>query len=352
MRISSQKLKRLVETIFRSAGCQPPEDERIAHYLVEANLVGHDSHGVIRIPYYIQILRDGKVRANQSVQVLFETESLLVLDGGYGFGQVIGEQSMKLAMAKAASSGVCILALRNCAHLGRIGDLPLLAANGGMISIHFVNTSGVGVLVAPHGGIDRRLSANPIAVGIPVAGRAPIILDISTCSIAEGKIRVAFNKGESVPAGSIIDANGQPTDDPKIFYADPPGAILPLGGHKGYGLGLVTDILAGALTGSGCTDPSSATRLLNGMLAIVLDPGKFPTDHPFGDEVRRFVDFVRSSRPAVPGGEILLPGEVEERTRSKRLAEGIPLDQNTWSQVAGVARSLGIPEEEIDQVSQ
>ncbi|MFO0945016.1 MAG: malate/lactate/ureidoglycolate dehydrogenase [Planctomycetota bacterium] len=347
MQIASTKLKRLVEMIFHAAGCRPLEDERIAHYLVEANLVGHDSHGVIRIPYYVRMLQDGKVIANRSVEVLFETESLLVLDGNYGFGQVIGEQSMKLAIAKAEKTGVCILALRHCAHLGRIGDLPLIATSAGMISIHFVNTSGIGVLVAPHGGIDRRLSANPIAVGIPVAGEPPIILDISTCSIAEGKIRVAFNKGEKVPAGSIIDADGKPTDDPRIFYADPPGAILPLGGHKGYGLGLITDILAGALTGSGCTDPSSATRLLNGMLAIVLDPRKFPTEYPFGEEVRRFVQFVRSSRPVANGGEILMPGEVEERTKAKRQREGIPIDENTWSQVTDVARSLGIPEEEI-----
>jgi uncharacterized oxidoreductase len=213
-----------------------------------------------------------------------------------------------------------------------------------------VNTSGFGLLVAPFGGIDRRLSANPIAAGVPVAGAAPIILDISTSAIAEGKIKVAYNKGVKVPPGSIIDATGQPTDNPALFYANPPGAILPFGGHKGYGLGIIAEMFAGALTGSGCSDPKAA-RLINGMLSILIDPLAIPNDLGFMNEVKRFIEFVKSSRVAEPGGEILLPGELEERTRQLRLREGIPLDANTWRALCDAARSTGLTNDAIGELS-
>jgi uncharacterized oxidoreductase len=343
MNVAPDRLKSFVQAIFSRAGSLPPEAERIAHYLVESNLAGHDSHGVIRVPHYINFLKKDMVRANQSMKVVFETEALAVVDGQFGFGQVIGEQAMRFAIAKCEKHGVLVLALRNCGHLGRIGEWPLLVARTGKISLHFVNTSGLGILAAPFGGIDRRLSANPIAVGIPVKDGPPIILDISTCAIAEGKIKVAFNKGESLPPGSIIDAEGRPSQDPKAFYANPPGAILPFGGHKGYGLSVVTDILAGALTGSGSSNPHSTSRMVNGLLALVLDPERFPAHSEFAGEVRRFIDFVKSSRTTSPDGEILMPGELEERTRARRLKEGIDLDDVTWGQLQEVAAGLGAP---------
>src|SRR5439155_6405907 len=194
-------------------------------------------------------------------------------------------------------------------HLGRIGDWPLLAARAGRLSLHFVNTSGAGILVAPYGGIQRRLSANPIAAGVPVAGASPIILDMSACTLAEGKIRVALNKGVAVPENCIIDAAGRPTTDPRVFYGDPPGAILSIAGHKGHGLAVLCEVLAGALTGGGCSNPANAQRVVNGMLSIILDVGRFQGEEGFAAEVSRFVDWVRSSAKATPEGEILMPGE-------------------------------------------
>jgi uncharacterized oxidoreductase len=344
MTFRHDRLCGLVTSIFRAAGCQPAEAECIATHLVEANLVGHDSHGVIRVPPYVRWLREGKVLAGRTIQVAFENEVIAVVDGQYGFGQSVGEQAVRLGVEKSARHGVAVVALRNAGHLGRIGDWPLMAARAGRLSLHFVNTTGAGILVAPHGGINRRLSANPIAAGVPVPGAPPILLDISACTIAEGKIRVALNKGVAVPDNCIIDAQGRPTTDPRVFYADPPGAILSIGGHKGYGLGIICEVLAGALTGGGCSNPANAHRLANGMLSIYLDPSRFQDDAAFGAELGRFIAWVKSSARAAPDGDILMPGEIEERTRAQRLRDGIDLDETTWSQIRETARAVGLDE--------
>jgi uncharacterized oxidoreductase len=343
-------LRTLTAHIFTRAGCQPSEAERIADHLVEANLVGHDSHGVIRVASYVQWLRAGKVLAGRTIQVAFENDAIAVVDGQFGFGQTVGEQAMRLGIDKCGRHGVAVIALRNTGHLGRIGDWPLMVARAGKLSVHFVNTSGAGILVPPYGGINRRLSANPIAAGIPVAGGPPIILDISACTIAEGKIRVALNKGVAVPEHCLIDARGQPTTDPRVFYADPPGAILSIAGHKGYGLAVLCEVLAGALTGGGCSNPQNAGRLANGMLSIILDPSRFASDAAFASEIQRFIAWVKSSATATPGGEILMPGEPEERTKALRLREGIDLDETTWSQLLETARGVGLPPDEVQHI--
>ncbi len=347
MNIDQAGLKRLVTAIFAAAGCHAEEAARVAHYLVEANLVGHDSHGVIRVSYYIDWLKSGKVLANQNIKIISENEVIAVVDGGYGLGQTVGEQATKLGIEKVSRHGVAVIALRNAGHLGRIGDWPLLAARAGKVSLHFVNTSGAGILVAPFGGINRRLSANPIAAGVPAAEGPPILVDMSCCTIAEGKLKVAFNKGVDVPEGCIIDPVGQPTTDPKIFYGDPPGAILSIAGHKGYALGILTEMLAGALAGGGASNPANAHRLANGMLSIFFEPSFFQSDQAFNAEVDRFVDWVKSSEKSHPEGEILMPGEIEERTKARRLREGIDLDDTTWRTIVETARSVGVAAESM-----
>jgi uncharacterized oxidoreductase len=347
MQIRYDHLTELTAAIFRAAGCQAPEAECVATHLVEANLVGHDSHGVIRVSHYVRWLREGKVLPGRTIQVVFENEVIAVLDGQFGFGQSLGEQAMRLGVEKSARHGVAVIALRNAGHLGRIGDWPLMVARAGKLSLHFVNTSGAGILVAPHGGISRRLSANPIAAGVPVAGGPPILLDISACTIAEGKIKVALNKGVPVPDNCLIDAAGRPTTDPRVFYADPPGAILSIAGHKGYGLGILCEILAGALTGGGCSNPANKNRLANGMLSIILDPSRFQEDATFGAEVNRFIAWVKSSAKASPDGDILMPGEVEERTKAQRLRDGIPIDDTTWAQIREAASAVGLDDGQL-----
>jgi uncharacterized oxidoreductase len=350
MKVRAEPLSELTAAIFAAAGCQRPEAQRIAAHLVEANLVGHDSHGVIRVASYVRWLREGKVLAGRTLQVVFENEALAVVDGQFGFGQTVGALAVELGIARAVRHGVAVIALRNAGHLGRIGDWPLLAARAGLLSLHFVNTTGAGILVAPHGGINRRLSANPIAAGIPIPGAAPLVLDMSACTIAEGKIRVALNKGVPVPENCLIDARGRLTTDPRVFYADPPGAILSIAGHKGYGLAVVCEVLAGALTGGGCSNPANAARLANGMLSIYLDPARFQAEAAFAAEVQRFVAWVKSSETVTPQGEILMPGEIEERTKAQRSRAGIDLDETTWSQIMATAADVGLQAEQVQRI--
>ncbi len=342
MNFQYEELISLTEEVFAAAGCEREEARRVAGHLVEANLVGHDSHGLIRIPSYVEWLRDGKVLANQSIQIISENDAMAVVDGQFGLGQTIGEDAMQLGIEKAAKHGVAIIALRNAGHLGRIGDWAEMAAKAGMISLHFVNTSGAGMLVAPFGGIDRRLSANPFAAGVPTANGEPIILDMSACTVAEGKIRVALNQGKKVPDGCLIDSQGKPTNDPEVFYGDPPGAILPIAGHKGSGLSLIIEMLAGALTGGSCTNPENASRVANGMLSIIIDRSFFGAAADFFPEVERYVAFVKSSRTVNNEGEILMPGEIEQRTKARRLQQGIDLDDATWRQICNTCRTLNV----------
>jgi uncharacterized oxidoreductase len=345
--LASERLEQLVNDLFAAAGCGPAEARRIAQSLVASNLVGHDSHGVIRVPTYIAWLRAGKVLANQFLETVFESDAILVVDGRFGFGQVMGEEAMRRGIEKARRHGVTVVALRNSGHLGRIGEWAEMAVAAGLLSLHFVNTSGGGILVAPFGGTQRRLSANPIAAGVPVSNAAPIIVDISTCTIAEGKIKVALNKGASVPDGCILDGQGRPTTDPKAFYAAPPGAILPPGGHKGFGLSVLAEVLAGALTGGSCSH-FGVERVSNNMLTILMDPAAFPTFDGYSQELLEFIEHVKSSRTVTPDGEILMPGEPEARTRLLRARDGIELDGTTWGQIEATARSLAVAVEGLE----
>ncbi len=348
MNIDTDRLKKFVQLIFARTGSHEDEAKKMAHYLVESNLVGHDSHGIVRIPQYMDCLHQGIVRVNRKMQILFESDNFAIVDGQLGFGQIIAEEAMSFGIEKARRDGMVFLGLRNATHMGRIGDWAAMAAKAGMISMHFINTTGFGILVAPYGGYERKLSANPLAVGIPLEGGSPIILDISTCMIAEGKVRMARNQGVEVPEGSIVDNMGNPTNDPNLFYTQPPGAILPFGGHKGYGLSVIVDILAGAFTGSGCSNPEKKDKLINGMLALIIDPQKLPADTGYAAEIRRFIDYIKSARTKTPETEILMPGEIEDRTRVERLKSGIPVDEVTWGQIVDTALEIGVSQEDIE----
>jgi uncharacterized oxidoreductase len=347
MRIQAEPLQQLISAIFASAGSDQRESRAIAGHLVKANLVGHDSHGVIRTPIYIQFLREGKVFANRKIKVLFDGDSMVLADGQLGFGQSIGQQAVELGVQKCAKHGVSVVALRNSGHLGRIGHWAEQAAESDCISLNFVNTSGLGMFVVPAGGIDRRLSVNPITMGVPVKGGHPVIFDIAAAATAEGKLKVARNKGAAVPDGWILDPEGQPTNDPSQFYGPPWGAILPMAGHKGYGLGFMIELLAGALTGNGCSRDGK-TLLEQGMLSVFIDPSKLAAQDAFSQEVVRYIDFVKSSRPSQPDGHVLVPGEIEFQNHAQRLAEGIELDDTTWNEIVQTARDAGVDPSLID----
>ena len=336
--LQADRLVSLVAAIMQAAGCEAPEAETVARRLVDSNLVGHDSHGVIRVGKYLEWMRDGWVKANQAPSIVFETDTIAIVDGNRGFGQVVGEFAGRLGTAKAAKSGIAMVGLRNCGHLGRVGDWAELAAAAGQVSLHFLNTSGA-QRVAPFGGSDRRLSTNPITVGVPIAGSDPVVLDVTTSMVAEGKLFVASNKGEQVPPGWIIDRQGRPTTEPKDFYDG--GALLTVGAHKGSGLSIIVDLLAGAMSTGRSSDPGD-TVLRNNMLSIYIAPDVYDTDGAVAREAARFVDWVKASPPAVPGQPVLLPGEVERMTRARRKANGIDIDDKTWTDLLAAAASVGI----------
>jgi uncharacterized oxidoreductase len=345
-------LERITARVFETAGSFAAEASAVASRLVGANLAGHDSHGVVRIPRYVELMKSGGVAINQHARILFENDGIAVVDGQMGFGQVIGAEAMAIGIAKAKKTGVAVVALRHSSHLGRIGDWAELCAASGYASVHFVNVVGAGAIVAPFGGGDRRLSTNPFAAGMPVRGGDPIILDMATSKLAEGKVLVAKNKGVEVVDGALIDGNQRPTRDPNKLYDEPAGALLPFGEHKGYGLAVFCDLLAGVLSGGQTNHPGVPIkgRVLNNMLSIILDPAPGGDAAAASQEVATFIAWLKASPPIERGGEVMVPGDPERRARQAR-GQGIPLDDTTWANILATAAELGLERDEIVRLS-
>jgi uncharacterized oxidoreductase len=275
------------------------------------------------------------------MKVVKETEAFAVLDGNWGWGQVVAKEAMEFGIQKALRSGAVTISVRQCCHLGRVGDYPLMAARAGLAAVMFVNTHGAGKLVAPWGGHERRLSANPIAIAIPRSSTSPILIDLSTCAIAGGKVTIAYNSGKSIPPGCILDSEGRPSTNPADFVGPPEGALLPFGGHKGFALSLATDILAGAISGAGCSRPTGK-RVGNSFTAMLLDPVVFRGEGAFDQDVDQLVDYVKSSKLAEGFNEILIPGEPEQRERARRERDGISVDNETWRQIRETGERYGV----------
>lgn len=346
--LKAENLEKACARILVGAGVDEQEARQVAHSLLLANLMGHDSHGVIRLIQYIEFLRNGRFRAGQKIQIVREADASAVVDGGWGFGQTVCHQAMQLALEKASARSVGVVELFNSSHIGRLGEYVERAAAQDMIGIVMCNNHGVGLWQPPFGGMDRRMSPNPIAVGIPTGRDFPIVVDMTSSVVAEGKIRVKRNQGESIPAGWAIDSQGNPTTDPEAFYGPPRGAILPFGGiaaHKGYALGVVVDILSGALGGAGCSSDPDSMGGRNGVFIMALDIAAFTGPERFHQEVDSFIDFLKSSR-LLPGfDQIALPGEIEHRMRRQKEAEGLVIDDETYRQIHEAATSVEV---EID----
>ena len=251
----------------------------------------------------------------ERIEIVKETDAFAVMDGHWGWGQVVGRQAMEFGIKKALHAGAVTISVSQCCHIGRVGDYPLMAARAGLAAIMFVNTHGGGKLVAPWGGRERRLSANPISIAIPRSSSPPILIDLSTCAIAGGKITIAHNSGKSVPPGCILDSEGRPSTNPADFIGPPEGALLPFGGHKGFALSLATDILAGAIFRRGL-QPADRERVGNSFTATLLDPAQFRDRGVFDQDVDQLVDYVKSSKLADGFTEILIPGEPERGNAS------------------------------------
>jgi hydroxycarboxylate dehydrogenase B len=333
------------EAMFIAAKVPAEEANIVARSLVDANLCGFDSHGLIRVVQYIDLLEKGVYRAGAAFTVLNETPAILVADANYGLGQVQAHLLLRRLMEKARQLGVASGSLRNCAHIGRLGEYAETAAAERMVFFGTVNSHGHGRRVAPPGGIEGRISTNPLCMGVPTASD-PVVLDIGTSVCAEGKVRVHFNKKQPVPEGWLLDAQGKPTTDPASLYAKPQGTILPLGGaqaYKGFGLGLMLDMFAGGLSGGMCSNPAAPLFGCNAVLFTVYDIRQFGGTEHFLREVTGLAEFVRGCPRAEGVSEIMLPGDPERKQRAKRQAEGIALDDGTWGQLMDAAKRLNVP---------
>ncbi|MBO1074015.1 malate/lactate/ureidoglycolate dehydrogenase [Roseomonas marmotae] len=351
--LQAPALEEMIHGIFIAIGCEADEAQAIASHLVASNLAGHDSHGVVRVPRYVDWHRAGYLHAGRKPEIVTDGGAFLLLDAQLGFGQAVTRQAVDLGIARAKQHGAAVVALRNSGHCGRIGTYAEQALAHGLISVHFVNVAG-SFLVAPHGGVDRRFSTAPIAIGVPLEGR-PVVLDFATSLVAEGKILVASNGGKPLPPDALIEPDGTLSGQPRTLYGDypqvgpripgnGPGAIRAFGDHKGSGLALMCELLAGAFTAGGCSGPRDARGCItNGLLSIYLSPAHFGTEAEFQQMGRDYVEWVASSRPIDPASPVLLPGEPEARSREKRLREGLPLPADIWEDLRRTAAGLGVP---------
>lgn len=341
--IELSRLQAAISLLVRGFGSSDDEVAAVVGNLIEANLTGHDSHGIGMLPRYAEAYLQGGLKPNAAVSTELDAGGLLRLNGNAGFGQVIGAQAMALGIARAREQGSCVLALGNSHHLGRIGAWAEQAAAAGLVSLHFVNVISRGI-VAPHGGGDARFGTNPVCIGVPLSGRPPVILDFATSMIAQGKTRVAMNKGEQVAPGCLIDNLGRPTLEPRFTVVQPFGALLTFGGHKGFGLALMCELLGGALA-AGMTqrdNDASQRRVLNGMFSVLVDPAALADRAGFEAEAQAFIDWVKASPPREGYDEVRIAGEPERAMRAQRTADGVPVDATTWQEILAAAGKLGV----------
>jgi uncharacterized oxidoreductase len=343
--INHTQLRGITLRVFEAAGSEPEEARIIADHLVEANLRGHDSHGVGLIPNYLQHLAGGTVVANRKGCIVSENGSLIVYDGERAWGQIAAREAVMIGIAKARETGVAVVALRNPHHIGRVGTYGEMCAAAGLVSFHFVNVTDARPAVAPWRGTDARFSTNPVCIAIPGPDpERPIILDMATSVVAMGKVRVARNKGEQLKPGILLDGEGKPTIDPGAMYRQPRGALMTFGEHKGYALAFVCEMLAGALCGSGTMRPERQGRgtATNGMLTIVIDPSRLVDREWLAQEVTAMTEYITASPPARPDEPVLIPGDPERRTRAERIANGVPIDDETWRELTVAARGVNV----------
>ncbi len=345
MVITAQKLKKLLQEILQQAGSDEYEAALVADHLVRANLAGHDSHGAIMLPTYLKNIRAGLLVPGMSARLIKNDGSIMVFDGQRGYGQRVAFEAMDAAINRCRETGLVVMALRNAHHIGRVGAYGEQSIAAGLVSLHFVNVIDHPPLVAPFGGRDARFSTNPICIAIPATGENPaVLLDMATSRIARGKAMVAMNRGEQMAEGLILDSDGEPTTDPAVMFREPGGALLPFGEHKGYGLALVCELLAGVLAGGGTIQPENPRQggIVNNMLTFVVDPGRLVEQDWMRSEIDAVIQYVKGSPSSVSGESVMVAGDPERLKSAERSLTGIPLDDLTWEGIVSVAEEVGI----------
>lgn len=356
--VTADALTEFVTDIFRKTSSSDDESRRIAANLVEANLTGHDSHGVIRTPRYVDWLAAGIQYPDQTVTALVDDPTLMLLDGHYGMGQTVGPQAVQIGIDRALEHGLAIVALRKAGHLGRIGAFAEQAAAAGLVSMHIVNVAS-SQLVAPFGSRDRRMGTNPYAFGVPRPdGLPPVIHDFATSIVAEGKAMVALHGGPALPDNALVGPDGI-TGDPAVLYdiqpgrapnpSGGPGALRAMGDHKGSGLSVMCELLGGALTGTGTAGPGQI-RFANGMLSIYIDPDRIDPDNSFAGGVTDYIDWFLDAAPIDADEPVRLPGDRERERRADRQANGLELPPDLWNSLVETAEGVGLTPERIAAV--
>jgi uncharacterized oxidoreductase len=355
VRVAPDRLHAFTMAICRADGSSEAEARLVADHLVLANLYGHDSHGVGMMPSYIGNTTTGACIRNHHARIVKDNGAVIVIDGGAGYGQVIAKEAMDFGIERAKKHGVCVVGTTNSHHIGRIGHWAEQCARAGMVSTHWVNVHGHKSLVAPFGAAEPRFTTNPYCTAIPRKGKEPIVLDFATSQVAMGKVRVANNKQVQMDEGLLIDSEGNLTTNPAVMYNAPYGAILPFGLHKGGGLAVICDLLAGALTGGRTHSPrtikKNGTDIINNMLSVIIDPASMGGTDFFEDEVETFTDWVKSAKPQPGVAEVLVPGEPERMRKVDREKNGVPIDATTWQQLLDVARKVRLNDTDIPQIA-
>ena len=334
--VSAQELREIAVKVLITIGLLEEDAGLVANHLVEANLRGRDSHGVLRLPHIVKGIKKKAISTQAQVETVRETAATALLDAKQGIGQVVALKAMHLAIKKAGDIGIGIVSMRNASHIGFIGYYTEYAAKQGMIGVAFCNTESA---MAPFGGAEPILGTNPISITFPTR-EEPIVVDMATSLVARGKIIDLSRKGQRIPKGWAVDSEGRDTEDPVAALA---GALLPVGGPKGYCLAFGFDVLAGALAGA-CvgTDVRGTVHTeevcTKGDLFIAIDPQKFCGLESFLDRVERLKEQIKACKKAPGVTQIYLPGDPEWITRQKRQQEGIPVDEKLWSEVTELAK--------------
>ena len=341
-------LHAVTHLIARRMGSDESEAAQVADHLVRANLAGHDSHGVGMLPTYVRLLHDGLLIPNQTAETVLDAGALLTIDARRGVGQRMAADAVKRAIARAQQLGACVLAFRNASHIGRIGTYAELAASENCAFTAFVNVADHHDVQATWGAAEPRLGTNPFCAAVPGPDGPALMLDMATTTIAAGKARVAYNKGIPVADNCLIDAAGNPTNDPTGFIRDRTGALRAFGTHKGSGMAIMCEVMASAIAGGQGAFHEAKGGVLNSMLATVIDLSKLGNPAQIAADIAAVKAHVKSARPAPGSGPVLTPGEPERRHAAARAQSGIDVDDTTWHDIRAAAQTLGITPAEFD----
>lgn len=341
---SASTLTEISQRIFQAVGCSDDIAKRVTAALVDANLCGHDSHGVIRIPTYVEAVREGHVVADARPSVIRQTAVTALVDGHWAFGQVSAAYATQVAIEKAKGAGVSMVGIVRCNHIGRLGEYSTMASDAGVALIIVAGGfGGRGVSAVPFGGSKPLFGTNPISVGIPAGVQPDVLVDFATTAVAAGKIEVARAKKAPLPPGSIVDREGRPTTDPEDYYKG--GALLPFGGHKGYALSVMVEFLGRVMTGADAYAEGTRGGPVyghSGTLVLAMDPTVFVDAAQYADAADATLARLKDVPPAPGSSGVMIPGEPEARSRAERLVNGIPLAEDTWEKIQSTARSLGV----------